>query len=108
MVEELFRRYPERRTDWPTQNMLGKLSKPEDFRGAAVFLLSPASSYMTGADMRIGTYNLELTLPNRHRNRVAGHILGQEGPNPSCSSIFFLCKSNADSTICVDGGHVSW
>ena len=24
---------------------------------------------MTGADMRIGTYNLELTLPNRHRNR---------------------------------------
>ena len=68
MVEELFRRYPERRTDWPTQNMLGKLSKPEDFRGAAVFLLSPASSYMTGADMRIGTYNLELTLSIWHRN----------------------------------------
>ncbi|KAL6716403.1 hypothetical protein ACLMJK_005970 [Lecanora helva] len=53
MVEELFRLYPERRLDWPAQNMLGKLSKPEDFRGAAVFLLSPASSYMTGADMRI-------------------------------------------------------
>ncbi|KAF6227054.1 hypothetical protein HO133_008495 [Letharia lupina] len=53
MVEELFRLYPERRTEWPAQNMLGKLSKPEDFRGAAVFLLSPASSYMTGADMRI-------------------------------------------------------
>ena len=53
MVEELFRLYPERRTDWPEQNMLGKLSKPEDFRGAAVFLLSPASSYMTGADLRI-------------------------------------------------------
>ncbi|CAF9930894.1 MAG: hypothetical protein ALECFALPRED_004752 [Alectoria fallacina] len=53
MVEELFRLYPERRIDWPEQNMLGKLSKPEDFRGAAVFLLSPASSYMTGADLRI-------------------------------------------------------
>lgn len=53
MVEELFRLYPERRTDWPSQNMLNKLSKPEDFRGAAVFLLSPASSYMTGADLRI-------------------------------------------------------
>ncbi len=53
MVEELFRLYPERRVDWPAQNMLNKLSKPEDFRGAAVFLLSPASSYMTGADLRI-------------------------------------------------------
>ncbi|MCJ1453423.1 hypothetical protein MMC28_003770 [Mycoblastus sanguinarius] len=53
MVEELFRLYPERKVDWPAQNMLGKLSKPEDFRGAAVFLLSPASSYMTGADLRI-------------------------------------------------------
>ncbi|KAL8689338.1 MAG: hypothetical protein Q9218_004969 [Villophora microphyllina] len=53
MVEDLFKRFPERREDWPKQNMLGKLSKPEDFRGAAVFLMSPASSYMTGADMRI-------------------------------------------------------
>lgn len=107
MVEELFRRYPERRTDWPTQNMLGKLSKPEDFRGAAVFLLSPASSYMTGADMRIGTYNLELTLPNWHRNWVARHPEAK-GPDPPCSSIFFLLKSNADFNFCVDGGHVSW
>ena len=89
MVEELFRHYPERRTDWPTQNMLGKLSKPEDFRGAAVFLLSPASSYMTGADMRIGTYNLELTLPNLHRNRVARHILRARRPE-SVLLLYFL------------------
>ena len=53
MVEELFKSYPERRTDWPSQNMLGKLSKPEDFRGAAVFLLSEASRFMTGADLKI-------------------------------------------------------
>ena len=53
MVEELFRLYPERRVDWPAQNMLGKLSKPEEYRGAAVFLLSDASSYMTGADLRM-------------------------------------------------------
>lgn len=53
MVEELFRRFPERRTDWPAQNMLGKLSKPEDYRGAAVFLLSDASSFMTGSDLRM-------------------------------------------------------
>ncbi|CAD0014819.1 unnamed protein product [Aureobasidium pullulans] len=53
MVEALFVKYPERRREWPTQNMLGKLSKPEEYRGAAVFLISDASSFMTGSDMRI-------------------------------------------------------
>ena len=57
MVEELFRRYPERRVDWPSQNMLGKLSKPEDFRGAAVFLLSPASSYMVRTSWNASLFN---------------------------------------------------
>ncbi|KAI4142386.1 MAG: hypothetical protein LQ340_007363 [Diploschistes diacapsis] len=53
MVEELFKKFPERREEWPKQNMLGKLSRPEDFRGAAVFLISEASRFMTGADLRI-------------------------------------------------------
>jgi NAD(P)-dependent dehydrogenase (short-subunit alcohol dehydrogenase family) len=48
MVEELFKKFPERRTDWPKQNMLGRLSAPEEYRGAAVFLVSDASSFMTG------------------------------------------------------------
>lgn len=53
MVEKLFERFPERQEEWPKQNMLGKLSGPEDYRGAAVFLLSDASRFMTGADLRI-------------------------------------------------------
>lgn len=53
MVEELFQRFPERRNEWPKQNMLGRLSKPEDYRGAAVFLLSDASSFVTATDLRI-------------------------------------------------------
>ncbi|KAA6407412.1 MAG: short chain dehydrogenase [Lasallia pustulata] len=53
MVEELFKQYPERRRDWPTENMLGRLSEPREYRGAAVFLLSDASSFMTGSDLRI-------------------------------------------------------
>lgn len=53
MVEELFVKFPERRADWPTQNMLGRLSYAEDYKGAAVFLCSDASSFMTGSDMRI-------------------------------------------------------
>ena len=53
MVENLFKQYPERRRDWPTQNMLGKLSRPDEYRGAAVFLVSQASSFMTGADLKM-------------------------------------------------------
>lgn len=53
MVQKLFTEFPERETEWPKQNMLNALSKPEDYRGAAVFLLSDASRFMTGADLRI-------------------------------------------------------
>jgi NAD(P)-dependent dehydrogenase (short-subunit alcohol dehydrogenase family) len=53
MVEELFVKFPERKVDWPTQNMLGRLSKPQEYRGAAVFLISDASSFMTGSDLKV-------------------------------------------------------
>lgn len=53
MVEDLFIHYPERREEWPKQNMLGRLSKPHEYRGAVVFLISDASSFMTGSDLRI-------------------------------------------------------
>lgn len=48
MVEDLFKTFPERETEWPKQNMLGRLSKPQEYRGAAAFLISDASSFMTG------------------------------------------------------------
>ncbi|KAK5200874.1 hypothetical protein LTR16_004591, partial [Cryomyces antarcticus] len=32
MVEALFETFPERRTDWATQNMLGRLSQPKEYR----------------------------------------------------------------------------
>ncbi|KAJ5499967.1 Glucose/ribitol dehydrogenase [Penicillium expansum] len=53
MVEKLFLEFPERRDQWPKENMLGRLSQPEEYRGAAVFLLSDASSFMTGSDLRM-------------------------------------------------------
>ncbi|ELQ36515.1 sorbose reductase SOU1 [Pyricularia oryzae Y34] len=53
MTEDLFKEHPEFRTNWTKENMLGRLSTPEEYRGAAVFLLSDASSFMTGSDLRI-------------------------------------------------------
>jgi NAD(P)-dependent dehydrogenase (short-subunit alcohol dehydrogenase family) len=53
MVEALFETHPERRKSWANDNMLGRLSYPEEYRGAAIFLLSDASSFMTGGDLRI-------------------------------------------------------
>jgi len=53
MTEELFKTHPERRVEWSNQNPLGRVSEPKEYRGAAVFLLSDASSFMTGADLRI-------------------------------------------------------
>ncbi|OQE47020.1 hypothetical protein PENCOP_c001G04990 [Penicillium coprophilum] len=53
MVEKLFVEFPERRDQWPKENMLGRLSRPEEYRGAAVFLLSDASTFMTGSDLRM-------------------------------------------------------
>ncbi|KAJ5863180.1 hypothetical protein N7455_007248 [Penicillium solitum] len=53
MLEMLFVEYPERREQFGKENMLGRLSHPREYRGAAVFLLSNASSFMTGSDLRI-------------------------------------------------------
>jgi NAD(P)-dependent dehydrogenase (short-subunit alcohol dehydrogenase family) len=53
MTETLFETHPTRRGEWSSQNPLGRISGPEEFRGAAVFLMSKASAFMTGADMRV-------------------------------------------------------
>ncbi|KAM3068103.1 hypothetical protein ACMFMG_011152 [Clarireedia jacksonii] len=49
MVRENFEKEPWLREMWEKENMLGRLAAPEEFRGAAVYLLSGASSFMTGA-----------------------------------------------------------
>ncbi|KAG9247569.1 hypothetical protein BJ878DRAFT_555254 [Calycina marina] len=53
MVEELFKTKPERKEQWAKENMLGRLSMPAEYRGATLFLLSKASSFMTGADLKM-------------------------------------------------------
>lgn len=81
MVEELFKKFPERRTEWPKQNMLNRLSSPEEYRGAAVFLVSDASSFMTGMWISACLYEFV-----RQRTNI------------------FLVGSD----LRMDGGHAAW
>lgn len=51
MVEKNFRDDPSLREKWENGNMLGRLSEPREYRGAALFALSDASSFMTGSSL---------------------------------------------------------
>lgn len=53
MVEQVFEKAPETRAIWEAENMLGRLARPEEFRGIALFALSDASSFMTGSTLLI-------------------------------------------------------
>lgn len=44
---------PEMEKQWTQDNMLFRLSYADEYRGAAMFLLSDASSFVTGADIRV-------------------------------------------------------
>lgn len=52
MVEALFETHPQRKTEWGGQNMLGRVSRPEEYRGLGVFLMGDGSGFMTGSDLR--------------------------------------------------------
>ncbi|KAK2763885.1 hypothetical protein FQN54_009503 [Arachnomyces sp. PD_36] len=53
MVEKVLKEDPESKKIWEAENMLGRLARPEEFRAAALFLLSDASSFMTGSSLVI-------------------------------------------------------
>lgn len=53
MVLENFEKEPWLKELWEDGNMLGRLSEPHEYRGAALFMLSDASSFMTGAHLVI-------------------------------------------------------
>ncbi|GJN71029.1 oxidoreductase protein [Purpureocillium lilacinum] len=51
MVEQTFAEEPGLEDLWKKENMMGRLAKTEEFKGAALFLLSNASSFMTGSNL---------------------------------------------------------
>ncbi|KAI9847470.1 MAG: hypothetical protein M1837_002371 [Sclerophora amabilis] len=53
MVLENFREKPDLKEIWERENMLGRLSTPDEYVGAAVYLLSNASSFQTGGTLTV-------------------------------------------------------
>lgn len=53
MVQADFARDPTLRAKWEEANMMGRLSETKEFLGAALFMLSDASSFMTGSHLVI-------------------------------------------------------
>jgi D-arabinitol 2-dehydrogenase len=50
---------PEFREKWTSLTPMGRLGKPEELQGVVVWLASDASSYVTGADIRVdGGYTI--------------------------------------------------
>jgi NAD(P)-dependent dehydrogenase (short-subunit alcohol dehydrogenase family) len=48
MVEKTFKDAPETKEIWARENMLQKIARPWEFKGVSLFLMSDASSFMTG------------------------------------------------------------
>jgi hypothetical protein len=71
MVAKNFEDDPGLREIWERENMLGRISDPSEYRGAALFLLSDASSFMTGSQVS-DTHGCErvLTALAHHRRRI--------------------------------------
>ncbi|RYP48328.1 hypothetical protein DL768_005784 [Monosporascus sp. mg162] len=53
MVLKNFEEVPGLRETWEAENMMGRLAETTEFKGAALFLLSRASSFMTGNNLVI-------------------------------------------------------
>ena len=51
MVRKNFEEVPGLRETWESANMMGRLAETTEFKGAALFLLSNASSFMTGGNL---------------------------------------------------------
>lgn len=51
MVAKNFEEVPGMKEEWEKEIMMGRLAETQEFKGAALFLLSNASTYMTGSNL---------------------------------------------------------
>lgn len=50
MTGQYLDQYPDLEAAWSSQNPLGRLGRPDELRGAVVWLASDASTYCTGSE----------------------------------------------------------
>lgn len=53
LTEKILAERPDLRDKWTSLIPMGKMGRPEDLMGVAVFLASDASAYVTGAELRV-------------------------------------------------------
>jgi NAD(P)-dependent dehydrogenase (short-subunit alcohol dehydrogenase family) len=53
MVRKNFEEVPGLREKWEAENMMGRMAETTEFKGAGLFLLSNASTFMTGSNLII-------------------------------------------------------
>ncbi|KAJ5094319.1 hypothetical protein N7456_010180 [Penicillium angulare] len=53
MTDALLQEKPEVEETWMRGALLGRLGAPEDFKGPTIYMLTEASAWMTGADLRV-------------------------------------------------------
>lgn len=53
MVKQNFKDQPHLEQEWKMANMLGRISMPEEYNGAVLYLLSEASTFMTGSAVTV-------------------------------------------------------
>lgn len=53
MTDALLQEKPDLEETWMRGALLGRLGAPEDFKGPIVYMLTDASAWMTGADIRV-------------------------------------------------------
>lgn len=53
LTEKILEENPELKKKWISLIPQGKMGQPQDLMGPVTFLLSPASGYVTGADIRV-------------------------------------------------------
>ncbi|KAI2471009.1 NAD(P)-binding protein [Annulohypoxylon bovei var. microspora] len=80
MVRQNFEEIPGLREKWESENMMGRLAETTEFKGAALFLLSNASSFMTGANLVID----------------GGHTSCMIARLPSVDAIIYIKKSTGN------------
>ncbi|KJZ70973.1 hypothetical protein HIM_09628 [Hirsutella minnesotensis 3608] len=61
---------PELKELWTNENMMKRFAQPEEFKGAALFLLSKASSFMTGSNMVIDGGHTACKTAQRHEGKL--------------------------------------